>query len=74
MTCDSGTPELHLGDVVAIADGSAWQGERGRVVAINGASVTVEVMADMIANRRVVGRVPTLVRVAWWKDVQAAER
>lgn len=28
--------ELHLGDLVAIADGGPLQGERGRVVALEG--------------------------------------
>lgn len=49
--------ELHIGDLVAIADGSPLQGERGRVVELEGDAVIVEVR----------------VRVAWWKDVQLLE-
>jgi len=54
---NSDAPELHLGDLVAIADGSPLQGERGRVVELDGDTVVVEVR----------------VRVAWWKDVQLLE-
>lgn len=50
--------ELHLGDRVAIADGSIYQGERGRIVGLDGCSVDVR-LGD--------GEV---YRVAWWKDVQ----
>lgn len=49
--------ELHLGDLVAIADGGPLQGERGRVVALEGDTVVVEIR----------------VRVEWWKDVQLIE-
>lgn len=50
--------ELHLGDLVAIADGSAYQGRRGTVVELERGSVVVELLTG---ERYAVG---------WWKDVQ----
>lgn len=50
--------ELHLGDRVAIADGSAMQGARGHVTELEGHGVLVHLDDGQFH------------RVAWWKDVQ----
>lgn len=51
-------PELHLGDFVAIADGSWAQGARGTVTEICGYGVLVQLESG------------EFYRIEWWKDAQ----
>lgn len=55
--------EIYVGDLVAIADGSIFQGERGHVVSIEGDAIEVKIVGT-----------PFTYTVEWWKNVQLLER